>query len=338
MWAKLSERRNVFEPDIARHILVFRLHHQDPLRSSYPVEPKISKHRPRVEHIDVVFAVLSCWTYLVQVLAGGEVVARQVNVQEQNQKRVDEPCDSYYTEQQRHGVLRRRLAECGHSMWRVNKSVMEEVHHAKRGLQSAHPHEREQQPQEIPVVSCAHAIVEKLAVVVVVGNTHVALATVAHSRETPDVARGAVLHRHPSSGVAIVRKRNHVEVLVGRMVTADSVQVIRQVQIAGHDARVAQGGLDEKQHHQEPDVRVQYHRGRADIVPDPAGLKHPKEHSTDHNQRRHHRADRLQLDVPEPAAKEENGFCVVKSGLVVAQNGRVCGDDVAWVKDEPVGD
>lgn len=76
------------------------------------------------------------------------------------------------------------------------------------------------------VVAQPHAIVEKLTVVVVVGNTGVAHSTMAHSGKAPDVAAGTVFDRHPKSGVRCKRKRHHIEVLVRRFGGTYEVQVV----------------------------------------------------------------------------------------------------------------
>lgn len=166
----------------------------------------------------------------------------------------------------------------------------------------------------------------------------VAHAAVAHAGQAPDVAGGAVLDGDAVVPVRVVRERDQVEVLLRSLGGREMFHRHREMDIAGLDSRVGGAALDEKQKQKKPQVGEHHHRRRADVVPEPAGVEHPKEHPAPEEHHRHRHAHGLPLGNPEPAAKAIHVVhVVVVLHLVVSERSGAGGGEVG-VGHKPVGD
>lgn len=251
----------------------------------------------RIKHVGVVVGRPG----VGQVLSGSHVVRGQEQVKREKKTGIGEAREGDNDEKKRHRGLSRSLGKMVHIQ--VDGAVVEEAHEREHGKHGARGHDAREKPQEVAVVSRADAVVEKQAVVVVNQHTAVAHAAVAHAGQAPDVARGAVLDGDAVLLVGVVGKRDLVEVLLRRLVGAEVVHRYREMEVAGLEARVGGAALDEEQKQKEPQVREHHHGRRAYMVPDPAGLEHPKEHAARHDGHSHGHAHGLALADTEPSAK-----------------------------------
>lgn len=111
------------------------------------------------------------------------------------------------------------------------------------------------------------------------------------------------------------------------------------MQIARLDSWVASRNLDEEHESEKPEITENHHQGRAEMVPEPAGFKHPKEHPGDQNHQSRENIYWLLLDRFHAASTHEDVTQIFTlQNLIVFPLLAVICDDITWVRYQPICD
>lgn len=101
------EWRNRLKSDVSLHIMVLRINQRDTLGRSHPVKPEIAPDGLCVENIDIGRSTMVGRPHIIKVFASSTVVGRQIEMQAEKQKRINNPNKANKRKQKRHRIPRR---------------------------------------------------------------------------------------------------------------------------------------------------------------------------------------------------------------------------------------